>query len=223
MNENKKVKVKLKYKNILLFGLIFFLLLFLIIYIVTRPITNIYIKGNTFLSDWDIIKLSSLDSYPKNIKASSLIIKKKLEKNDMIIKAKVRKKSLTKVYIEIEENRPLFYDQNLNKVIMKDGKKLDNTFQVPYLVNNIPEDIYEKFSKKMVDVDTEILSRISEIEYQPNEVDKERFYLSMSDGNYVYINIKNFDNINNYISMLKQLGNKKGILYLDSGEYFEVR
>lgn len=223
MNENKKVKVKLKYKNILLFGLIFFLLLFLIIYIVTRPITNIYIKGNTFLSDWDIIKLSSLDSYPKNIKASSLIIKKKLEKNDMIIKAKVRKKSLTKVYIEIEENRPLFYDQNLNKVIMKDGKKLDNTFQVPYLVNNIPEDIYEKFSKKMVDVDTEILSRISEIEYQPNEVDKERFYLSMSDGNYVYINIKNFDSINNYISMLKQLGNKKGILYLDSGEYFEVR
>ena len=61
---------------------------------------------------------------------------------------------------------------------------------------------------------------MSEIEYKPNDVDQERFLIFMNDGNYVYINIKKFQNLNKYLDMLKSFDDKKGILYLDSGEYF---
>ena len=51
----------------------------------------------------------------------------------------------------------------------------------------------------------------------------ERFYLTMTDGNYVYITLSSFNKINNYIEMYKQFQGKKGILYLDAGEYFEIK
>ena len=43
----------------------------------------------------------------------------------------------------------------------------------------------------------------------------------MNDGNYVYLTLKKFDNINKYVDMIKSFDNKKGILHLDSGEYFK--
>ena len=45
----------------------------------------------------------------------------------------------------------------------------------------------------------------------------------MNDGNYVYINLYKFLNLNKYIEIVKNFGNKKGIIYLDSGNYFEIK
>ena len=44
----------------------------------------------------------------------------------------------------------------------------------------------------------------------------------MSDGNYVYITLEKIDAINSYVDIIKTFDGKKGVLYLDSGEYFEV-
>ena len=44
----------------------------------------------------------------------------------------------------------------------------------------------------------------------------------MNDGNYVYLTLNKFNKINHYIEIIKEFNNKKGILYLDSGEYFKV-
>ena len=44
----------------------------------------------------------------------------------------------------------------------------------------------------------------------------------MKDGNYVYITLTKIDEINKYLDVLSTLDNKKGILYLDSGNYFEI-
>ena len=66
------------------------------------------------------------------------------------------------------------------------------------------------------------LKHVSEIEYSPdikNEkvIDKNRFLLRMNDGNYVYINLANMDNLNKYEEIYTTLDeNKKGILNLDS-------
>ena len=68
----------------------------------------------------------------------------------------------------------------------------------------------------------DVFERISSIKYDPNDVDSGRFLLSMRDGNYVYLSINKFTNINNYIKIIRKFENKKGILYLDSGEYFKV-
>ena len=74
----------------------------------------------------------------------------------------------------------------------------------------------------MAEVNRDILNRISEIKYDPNGVDEERFLLTMNDGNYVYLTLIHFKKINNYVDILKNFENQKGVLYLDSGEYFKV-
>lgn len=221
--QTKPKKIRIKYKNIFIFLLIFSIISYIIYKVVTCNITNIYIKGNAILSDWEVIQIAKLDNYPKSLSNLSFTIEKRLTDDDMILSAKVSKKSLTKVYIEIEENRPLFYNSNINKVVMLDKKTLTRNDIVPYLVNYIPDTIYDKFITSMSKIDPKILLRISEIEYKTSDTEKERFYLTMNDGNYVYITIKNLEKINNYINMLKQFNNKKGILYLDSGEYFEIK
>ena len=74
----------------------------------------------------------------------------------------------------------------------------------------------------MSSLDYDTIKRISEIKYDPNEVDEERFLLTMSDGNYVYLTLEKFEVIDNYVDIIKTFNNKKGILYLDSGEYFKI-
>ena len=44
----------------------------------------------------------------------------------------------------------------------------------------------------------------------------------MNDGNYVYLTLNKFNKINNYLEIVRTFNNVKGILYLDSGEYFEI-
>ena len=140
----------------------------------------------------------------------------------MIKSADVKKNGLFSVTITVEENRPLFYDINKNKVILLDGQTTDGNYVVPTLINYTPDKLYKKLQKKLAELDTEILSRISEIEYNPNEVDQSRFLLSMTDGNYVYLSLNQFQKINSYLDIMKTFQNKKGILYLDSGEYFRI-
>ena len=69
-------------------------------------------------------------------------------------------------------------------------------------------------------VNVDIIQRISEIKYDPSNVDEERFLFSMNDGNYVYITLSKITNINNYLEISNTLGEKNGILYLDYGNYF---
>ena len=45
----------------------------------------------------------------------------------------------------------------------------------------------------------------------------------MNDGNEVYVTITKLDLLNKYIDIVKKLDNKNGILYLDSGNYFEIK
>jgi hypothetical protein len=45
----------------------------------------------------------------------------------------------------------------------------------------------------------------------------------MNDGNLVYITVSKTDLLNKYLNIVKKLNNKKGILYLDSGNYFEIK
>lgn len=223
--KNKKVvkNRKLKKKPIII-SLFIIIIIFIAIYYISQiRITNIYIVDNEYLSDYEIIKLAKLEKYPKSLENSSKKIKERLEKNDYIKSARVTKKGLlNEVYIYIEENKPLFYYELKSKVILKDGKEVDEKYNIPIVTNEIKNEIYNKFIEKMSDIDKNIIIRISEIKYDPNDIDQERFYITMNDGNYVYLTLNKFDKINNYLEIVKTFNNEKGILYLDSGEYFEL-
>ena len=216
-------KRKLKTKALIISLIVIAIISLCIYYISQIRITNIYIIDNNILSDYEIIKLAKLEKYPNSLENSSQKIKERLEKNDLIKSAKVEKKGLlNEVYIYIEENKPLFYYQVMNKIILKDGKKVNGNYNVVVVTNEISADIYDEFIEKMSEVDPDIMSKISEIKYDPNDIDKERFYLTMNDGNYVYLTLNKFNKINNYLEIVKSFNNAKGILYLDSGEYFKL-
>ena len=94
---------------------------------------------------------------------------------------------------------------------------------LPSLMNEIDENCCKDFVTQLNKVKKDILHKISEIFYVPTEVDKERFLLHMNDQNDVYINILRMENLNKYNDLLPELDGHKGILYLDSGNHFEIK
>ncbi len=219
----KKKKRKIKVKNVLLVFIITIVILFCLALLTDVKINNIVIKGNTIYSDWEIIEKAGLEDYPSSLKTLSKTIENRLEDDDYIQSVNVRRPSLTKVVIEIKENVPLFYYLPASKTILANNKEVTDNFSVPTVINYIPDNIYKKFVSAMKDINYDIVKRISEIKYDPNDVDDGRFLLSMNDGNQVYLTLNNFDKIDGYLEIIKEFDNKKGILYLDSGEYFEVK
>jgi len=222
MAKKSTKKRKIKGKSVLVAFIIVILLALFLTYIYSLKISSITVKGNTLYSEWEIIKLAGLDNYPSSMQNLSGLIKNKLEKEPYIKKATVKKHFLTEVNIEIEENSPLFYYVPNKKTVLEDGKETDSNFPVPTLVNYVPNKIYDNFLEEMANTDYSIIKRMSEIKYDPNDVDDERFLITMNDGNYVYLTLSRFNKINHYIEIIKEFNNKKGILYLDSGEYFKV-
>lgn len=221
-DKRHKKKYRIKYKLILV-TFFFLYFLFNVVYkLVNMPISNIYISGNNNLTDWEVIKLASLDDYPPTLFNSSNIIEKRLEKNNLIYSANVAKKKFTIVYIDITENRPLFYDQIHNKTVLMDKTSIDKKYIVPILNSTIDKKSYDKFIEGMKNIPKAVLIKMSEITYSPDDVDKEKYLITMTDGNYVYITLDKFNLINDYNDMVQKLNNKKGIFFLNSGGYFKV-
>lgn len=219
----KRKKRKLKKKKLLIFLLFVFSILFVLSFMMDIRINNVIVRGNILLDDYEVIKIANLDDYPSSLNNSSYLIRKRLLKNPYIGKAKVYKTSLTKVVIELKENLPLFYYLPQEKTILSDRAETNDNFPVPTVINYVPDKIYLGLIKSISSIDYAIVKRISEIKYDPNEVDDERFLLTMNDGNYVYLTLEKFSKINKYLEIIKSFDNKKGTIYLDSGEYFEVR
>ena len=221
-NKTKKKKRKIRYDRIIIFlGIIIFIVLGFT-YVLNIKISNIYISGNEYLTDQQIIEIAGISDYPSTLQNLSLQIKERL-KNDILIKdVKVVKKGFTKVYIEVEENRPLFYYEYDNKTVLVDGQTVSSKYNVPTVINYITDTYCDAFVTEMSKLDEQILSRISEIQFFPNDVDDNRFFLTMNDGNYVYVNISTFNKLNKYITILESLPDKNGILYLDYGNNFEI-
>ena len=219
----KKKTRKLKKKKLIKFVIVVVLILLGISFLTDVRINNVVVKGNILYSDYVIIEKAEIDSYPSSLKNLSLNIKKRLLKDAYIKNVNVYKKGLKKVVIEVKENLPLFYYLPTKKTILTDKSEIEDNFPVPTVINYVPDKIYELLLNEISSINYDIVKRISEIKYDPNEVDDERFLLTMNDGNYVYLTLERFDKIDKYLEIIKSFDNKKGILYLDSGEYFEVK
>ena len=204
------MKKKVKKKRIKLKNILFALLIIIVIsgsiylYLNTR-IKNIYVLGNNYFHEQDIIELAGIKDYPKFKKINKKKIKENLLKEELI---------------------------NDNKIILSDGTKINNKYDyvgIPILTKIEKEEdiasfneIYDRFIKSFNKVDRDVLNKISEINYARSNLDKDRFLLYMNDQIYVYITLTKIEVLNNYNEITKSLEGKKGILYLDSGNHFEI-
>ena len=112
MGKSKNRKRKLNKKRLFIVLILFFLLSFIIVKVFNSNIKNIYVKGNEFLTDQEIIDIAGIEDYPTSINNLSVTLESRLEKNQYILEADVTKSNLTsKITIEVKENYPLFYYQ----------------------------------------------------------------------------------------------------------------
>lgn len=223
LKKRKKKIRKIRYGRVLLYIVLPILFIILLSSFLDFSIKNIYITGNKFLSDQEIIEIAGISNYPSIFEYTSYTIEKKLEKNKYIDTVKVKKKKLKEVHIEVKENIPIFYDSSSHKTLFSDGKMYSGNDSKCVLLNYTPSSYLEKLSRGLIEIDSDIRGRISEIQYVPNDVDDERFLLTMNDGNYIYITLSKISLMDSYLEIIKNVDGRKGILYLDSGEYFEIK
>lgn len=224
--KNKKIVKKKKIR----FGRVFLLLVFLcLVFILIKiwwelPITSVVVKNNKYLTDQEIIDLLGFDKYPAYLKTTTKECNKKIGQNKLIEKIKITHRPYRAILVEVYENIPLYYDEAQGKTILKDKTKVDDYYQVPLLINYVPDTISDKLLKALTEVDIEIKEKITTIKYDPNDVDEERFLLTMTDGNLVYLTLEKFLKVNHYNEIMERVlvkyKDKKGVLYLDEGEYF---
>ncbi len=218
--KRKKLRV---FRLLLLLFVIAIISFFVYLYVTTNT-QNIIIKGNNYISDEEVLQETDLKNYPSFILTMPSKIQKKLAKNQYIKSVKVRRKFYHTFEITIKEYDVLFKNDTLNKYVLDNKQEItsDLEFRVPRLVNYTPDKKYSSLIENMKSVDKSILGKISEISYQPNEFDKDRFLLLMDDGNSVYLTLTKFEMINYYNEVLGQLEGRRGILYLDSGNHFKI-
>ena len=224
--KKKKRKVRLKIKNILIFLSVILIFLAVIYYVLQMPIKNIYISGNKILDDETVIELAKLSNYPSFLLTSTSEIKRNLSKSDYINNIKVSKKLGNVIDIKVEEYKALALTNNGQRVILSSGKIIenkDNITDVPVLNNNISDKVFNYFIKKFSGVNDNVLRQISQLEYSPVSVDDKRFLLYMDDGNMIYITLTKIDKLNKYNAIKDKMDNQIGVIYLDSGDYVELK
>ncbi len=221
-------KKKLKLLNFFILLLVITCISLLIYFLLQIKVQNIIIKNTNYLNDDYILDLAGIKNYPKYYSVSTSKIKKKIESSPYIDSAKVKRKFFNTFVIDIKESKALYYRDSDKNVVFSSGKSINNDknfviFRIPRLLNYVPNNIQKYFIKGMSEISDSILSRISDISYDPNDIDKERFLLYMDDGNMVYLTLTKFKMINYYNTVLEQLEGKKGILYLDNGNHFQIK
>lgn len=221
----KKVKRKINPIKIIVFLLIVGLLIILGNYILNINTKNIVILNNYYYSDDEIIETANIYDYPKFLLLNRSKIKNNLKSLDLIEDVKISKKSHYVLEIDVTEKKVLYLVRSENKYKLSDNKNydLDKNVIVPTLINYVPEDIEKELVKQLSKIDKKSLSLISEIEYSKTDYDNKRFMLNMMDGNIVYITTSKINLLDKYTSIISKVNDKKGILYLDSGNYFEVK
>lgn len=223
MAKVKRKKIKFKVIPFLILCISLVCLYFLVTYMLDMKIKNIYIYDNNLLTDQQIIDEAKLNDYPSFFKTTSRIIKKRLMNNSLIKDVKIKKGILGDINIYVDEYDVLLINKSTNKMVLENYKEIDKVdVIVPTLLNSVPEEIYKELINSLKSIDKSILREISEIKYSPTQYDEKRFILNMKDSNTVYINIVKFDSINYYNDIYPTLNNKKGTLYLDSGNHFEI-
>lgn len=220
MKKKKKKKFRVKRALLVVFIL---LVISLIIYIISLlKIKTFYVYNNNYLTDQEVLDILKLNKKSSFLLSNTLTEKAIISKNKRIKDVKIKKTLALEIKVYVTEYKILFYDAENKYSVLEGGEHInyidDNS---PVLVNKVEDkEIYKKFINKMNKVDNTILDVISEIKYVPNGIDKERFLFSMNDGNYVYVTISKLTKINEYRSVIDSVEDKRGILYLDYGNYF---
>ena len=224
----KKGKKKLRSSVKFVFRLLLFItILSLCTYFVLNlRIKNIYIEGNSSVSDVEIINAAGIKNYPKIYRLHKKELIDNISSIPLIKEVKIKRNILGKLTISVTEEKLLFYYKYNNKYITNNGSLLDDNgyYGYPILINFTPDTIMNKLLEAFDKIDYDIIRMINLIEYTPYKsqdgeiFDDGRFTLYMNDGNTIIIDLVNIKKLNEYMKYFASLGldERSGYLYLDT-------
>ena len=226
MARKKKKRRRIKFKRVFLTLFFILLLAGAGYYFVNMPINNIYVKNNTYISNEEILSFANIDNSSSFVLLNTKEVINNIKKNKYVDKVKITKKFSNKLIIDIKEFDIICLLPD-NKVMLSNGSMLDNMYNItdiPMLSSKLEdENIIKDFANKFLKVDRNILRQISEIIYEPVNVDRERFLLYMDDGNSVYVTLTKIDKLNKYNEIVEKMSGVEGTIYLDSGNYVKLK
>ncbi len=222
MSKKRKKRKRLRVKNIFIFLLVLLGIAGILYLMTFIKVRTYYVYHNKYLTDEEVLKELKLNNKSSFLLTNKTLEKIYIKKSKFIKDVDFHRTLDLELKIDVTEYNLLFFDKNTNKTVIENGESIDYLdTSIPVLINKIDnDDVYKSFVRKMNKIDDNTKEMISEITYSPNGIDKERFLLSMNDGNYVYVTLTKLSKINDYKSIINSVENKKGILYLDYGNYF---
>ena len=128
----KKTKKKIRLSGVIFMLLTIYLLGMLLYYFITLPVKSINIKGNSLLTDSQIISESKIDYNNSIFKLSTNKIKNNLLKNPLVESVNISRNLKGTINIEIKESKILFYNILTKKKSTAVEENIENIVMLRY-------------------------------------------------------------------------------------------
>lgn len=227
VQEKRKTEAKKKLANLLF---IFFILTLVIVYFQSdySKVRPLGIKGTSITKNAEIIKWSGFKDNDYFLKIHTGKMKEKLEKHGEIKKATFKRGFPNKLSVTVEEYKQFasLIVKGKNFPVLENGYVLDEEtgnsnsnlilqdfHQDEYLMDTVLE---------LRNLPSDILLCISEVQYTPSNIDKNKLTLFMNDGMQVLVTISKISNLKFYPDYISNVPEgKKGILDLEVANFFK--
>lgn len=189
-------------------------------------------ENNYYLTDFQVYELAGVSTNTRLWLMPSSLIRSRLESNDLIESASV-KKTEDKLLISIKEKVILGYyvKDDKNYMLTSSGDSIEIQTDDLEMIIHFPllngfsdqqlEMIVDAFQQNKKLLDRSILEKVAEMVPYSSSYDENMIKMTMQDGNIVYSAMSSLSMLSNYQAMLTQLKGESVCLFLDA-EYSAI-
>lgn len=224
--KNKTVFMAIK-NHCFLFGIFFGLIVLLTLYFISdySKVYHITVRGNVYLKDSDVIKISGLDSESRFLLVIPGLNEKKMTDSKYIEEATVEKKDNKLIEITVKETKQIayIYENGLSMILLGNGDRVALDSENAYMLSKLPliegytSDQLSEILRGFKLIDYLTINEISEIHRYPFSYDENMLEVIMKDGNYCFVSWTGLKMLEEYYSIVSGIDASKGnaCIYLD--------
>lgn len=190
--------------------------------------SNIYhisVKGNYYLTDSDVLRLSGLTENNKYFFTSTNMSEKRMLKSPYFDSVKVKKLDDQVVEIDVCEKKQIAYTTigSYQEIIFVDGTNVEINDSNKYLMSKLPEmtgftsEQLNTVLRGFKNIDQKTINEISEINRYSFSYDENMMEVIMKDGNICFVSWTGLSMLDKYYSIVSGLDTSMGYvcIYLD--------
>lgn len=221
LRQVKKKKRKRRNKRIARFALLISLIVLVVFYLTSdmSKVKSLTVKNNIHYSDSQILELANIDYDSNYILTNSFYVNYKLEKNSLIADAKLKKDLHGGFTIYVEEEKVIGSLKENPQLLLIQGKGVENISNIS--LKSIPrigafsDEQLLRLNESFENVDSKVLTMISEILPHAETYNSEMVRIVMNDGNRITSSYDGISLINSYKKILPQLEGTHVCLFMD--------